>query len=566
MIPAIAYASRSKDEEDGKSSTDDQLAAIREAVEHDDEREIVGEFSDHASGYSGNRGPDLERAIRQAVALAPSELWAFISSRFGRGTGKLGEARAIGKLFYDLRAVGVTLRTVKDDDYVTNEMLIGFASSQASKYSEDLKEHVRRGLNANADRGIPHGRPSFGYMWCPPSGDDIARGKRIGDHWVECPHEKRIMDRIYRMWLVDGLNYQQIAKRLNAELVPTRGGGPWSATVIRKVLTSRHLLGEFRAVDHVPGCVTKRCGCPVTWRRGKHPPIIDHDTWVSAQVRVAAVRASAPNGRAGRVPNAHIFVRGALRCGLCGAAMKPRTIRSTGQETYVCTTRKETGGKFACAMPTMERAAVEQAALSLFEAVALDVEATRDRLAAQMTASVDETRVQAERAAREVNILGAEAARVDRDYRRGEVSASNYERLASDIARDLDAAVESQRLVTERAENLDATAGSIDAKAEVLRRLTDLRVSVAGRINRATDDIDALRAAWTTVFDHTVLMPRDVDNPSKDAFDVMPSLRPEMVVGGWDENDGFVAPQDEPAVRVPIHLDSNNSTASWVAK
>src|SRR5829696_413326 len=161
MIAVIAYASRSKDEESGKSSTDDQIKAIREAVEHEGGRTIVGEFSDHASGFSKNRGPDLEQAIRQAVARAPSELWAFISSRFGRGTGKLGEARAIGKLFYDMRAVGVTLRTVKDNNYVTNEMLIGFASSQASKYSEDLKEHVRRGLAANAKRGIwpgPRGR------------------------------------------------------------------------------------------------------------------------------------------------------------------------------------------------------------------------------------------------------------------------------------------------------------------------------------------------------------------------------------------------------------------------
>ena len=99
---------RSAAEDDDRTSTDSQLAAVRAHLD----RAPIAEFAE--SGFSGskrNRGPQLQAAIDAAVAAArvhgTAELWAFHSSRFGRGSGKLGEARALGKLFYDLRAQGV---------------------------------------------------------------------------------------------------------------------------------------------------------------------------------------------------------------------------------------------------------------------------------------------------------------------------------------------------------------------------------------------------------------------------------------------------------------------------
>src|SRR4051812_15165647 len=119
-MPVVVYASRSQAEEPGKDSTGDQVDLIRRRVEREPGRFFYGEpHVDHASGSRSSRGPALEAAIgdaRRAVAEhGGAELWAWHSSRFGRGSGKLGEARAVGKLFYDLRAVCVALRTVEDD-------------------------------------------------------------------------------------------------------------------------------------------------------------------------------------------------------------------------------------------------------------------------------------------------------------------------------------------------------------------------------------------------------------------------------------------------------------------
>src|SRR5690349_1551199 len=119
MMPCILFAARSKAEEAGKDSTGDQIKSIRERLTGDTERfEYAEPRTDHASGSKANRGPGLEAAIadaeRAAAAYGRAELWVWITNRLGRGTGYPGEARALGKLLYDLRERGITVRSVED--------------------------------------------------------------------------------------------------------------------------------------------------------------------------------------------------------------------------------------------------------------------------------------------------------------------------------------------------------------------------------------------------------------------------------------------------------------------
>ena len=106
---------------------------------HPEGFEIIGEANGRRfidDGYSGskrNRGPGLERAIDAADEHGEAELWANTSARFGRGTGRRDEARAIGELFYELRRKGVRLHAVQDDELVANEMLVGIGSTIAAK-------------------------------------------------------------------------------------------------------------------------------------------------------------------------------------------------------------------------------------------------------------------------------------------------------------------------------------------------------------------------------------------------------------------------------------------------
>ena len=170
MIPAVMYAARSKTDEDRNESTASQVEQIRERL---GDRVSGQPFVDYASGSKSNRGPGLAAAIEAATATAEefgeAELWVFHSSRLARGTGKKGEARALGALLYQLREVGVTVRSVTDDEFTTNEQMWGFASSQSAQYSQDLSKHVKRGYVKAAERGTA--------AW-------LARGIRLGGYEV----------------------------------------------------------------------------------------------------------------------------------------------------------------------------------------------------------------------------------------------------------------------------------------------------------------------------------------------------------------------------------------------
>jgi DNA invertase Pin-like site-specific DNA recombinase len=158
LMPTVVYAARSKSDEDGKDSTGDQIAAILVRMEREGERRIVGEAHvDHASGFRGNRGPGLAAAIEDATQAASehgsAEIWVWHSNRLGRGTGRPGEARALGALLYSLQSVGVAVRSVEDDQFTTTPMLWSFLSEMASTYSETLSANVKRGKRARAMRG-----------------------------------------------------------------------------------------------------------------------------------------------------------------------------------------------------------------------------------------------------------------------------------------------------------------------------------------------------------------------------------------------------------------------------
>jgi DNA invertase Pin-like site-specific DNA recombinase len=300
--PGVHYASRSQEEEPGKDSTGDQLRELCERF-----GEPVAEYTDHASGYSGNRGEGLERAMAHAARLAGehgrSELRVVKSERFARGSGRKDEARSVLEVFVEMRRAGVDLRSVHDDAFLTNSMLVGVANEMAHKYSRDLSAHVKRGIAGRNGKGLPWGEPGYGYR----KGDD--------GHWAEDPAESAIARRVYRLRVDEGLSYNAIATLLNREGVPTRRGSRWTATVVRRLVTSRHALGFYWHARE--------------WYEGQHDAIIDQATWDAAQALADRDRKYAPKGGGGRLPKQHVFIRGMLRCGWCKAAMLPRSDSDT---------------------------------------------------------------------------------------------------------------------------------------------------------------------------------------------------------------------------------------------
>lgn len=184
-IPVIALGVRSQDEEEGKDSAANQVKIARERALEEPGRFLYSEHIDHGSGYSGNRGKDTQEALdsakRAAAEYGHAELWVFKSERLARGSGRKDEARSVLEVFVEMRRAGVDLRSVEDDVYFTNPMLVGVADEMAHKYSADLSAHVRRGLRQRKEAGKPIGGLAFGYRAEPVTvdGKPVMKGQRV---------------------------------------------------------------------------------------------------------------------------------------------------------------------------------------------------------------------------------------------------------------------------------------------------------------------------------------------------------------------------------------------------
>ena len=316
QILAVIYGVLSSP--DDHESVVDQQRIIRDAI--GDDARIIGVYGEaNQSGFRKDRGPQLEAAIRTAVDAADehgqAELWVFHSTRLGRGTGKKGKARALGHLLYQLQERGVSVRSVGDDDFTTNEQLRGIASRQASKYSEDLSVHTTRGIHKRQRAGKPFGGMPCGYkVKRTIVDDDEVRAERVID-----PATAPTVEAIYSM-IEAGRSWGPIARELNARGLRTRRGNPWTAPVVRDLAKSRIYRGE----------------------QG-YPALIDPERWDRIQSIIDATTPVGRQRKAGGRPLAAdgFLVRGVAFCQQCGS---PMHVRSDKAGYYTCRAKRRGTG------------------------------------------------------------------------------------------------------------------------------------------------------------------------------------------------------------------------------
>jgi site-specific DNA recombinase len=496
-------------------SLDEQERRALAHIQRTEGWQHVGTYREEGvSGAKATR-PELDRLLAgldEIDALVVPSL-----DRLGRSTRHLLE---LYEQLEDAGVVSVSLRESLDTSTPVGR-LIRTVLSAVAEFERDIgRERTSDGIAGRAStEGKPWGAPALGYR----QGAD--------GHWEVEPAEAAIVRRVFAMVMERGLTYSGAARALNAESVPTRRGSRWTPAVIRRLLTSRHVLGEYQHGGN--------------WHDGQHDAIIKQDTWEAAQALAEHSRKYAPKGGSGRLPANHVFVRGALRCQLCGEAMLPR---SGPPETYVC--RRHKSDKTACPTPVIPRAAVEVAALRLFEKTALDVEATRQLVADQLASKAADAKTLIEQAERQVAERRAALARFDRDYATGDLGAASYERLSGQYTDELAAAEAEAERLREQAKRNAAAMASLDDEGEALRRITNLRKAVARHLMDAAarPDVGALRAAMSQVFECVSVLNDD------GKLYVIPWLRRDVYEGSISAPLGKLEEALEalPIRRVPI--------------
>ena len=183
-------------------------------------------------------------------------------------------------------------------------------------YLEYTKEILARGRIAAIKRGCYIGNiPPYGY-------DKIKLGK---DNTLVPNENADVVRTIFYLYTKNGMSPGAIAKQLNETAIPAAKGGPWEKDQVRKIVGNIHYAGKvaFNQTKLTPvlengEVIIKRLRQSkddITVADGKHPAIIDWETWELAQTRIAN---NPPVKHSVTLVNPF---RGVLRCSKCGRSL-----------------------------------------------------------------------------------------------------------------------------------------------------------------------------------------------------------------------------------------------------
>lgn len=225
----------------------------------------------------------------------------------------------------DLQKAGCRFVSVSDDLDLTTpdgELKMMILSVFAHYFRRQLSRKIRGGLRERARQGKHHGgRPPYGFRF---------EGDRLAPH----PEQAPVVRQIYSWYVHDGLGGREIAKRLNAEGVPTQTGQSlWAASEIRVLLRRPANAGDL--VHGALDFTQERTGVrhkvhrpdPLIVSRA-HEGLVSRELWEQAQDLLASRRGS------GRRADSPYLLSGLVYCGLCGRTMVP--VKGRTAPRYVC--------------------------------------------------------------------------------------------------------------------------------------------------------------------------------------------------------------------------------------
>lgn len=209
-----------------RTSTKDQTLGIEaqrakaQAFAQAQGGQIVGEFSEHESGKVDAR-PELAKAVTECEKQGAILLIAKLD-RLSRRVAFLFELKEM------LDAKGLEAVCVDMPEIMKSTLMLGVMASLAQQERELISERTKAALAAKKAQGVKLGRPKGSNM---DAAVKASISKRMADaqEWA-LAH----LPAISRM--AKTMSHNQIAITLNEQGIPTRRGGKWTATAVKRVL------------------------------------------------------------------------------------------------------------------------------------------------------------------------------------------------------------------------------------------------------------------------------------------------------------------------------------------
>lgn len=326
MTRVAIYARYSSDRQNESSVADQIALCTRHAAQRG--WSVVNVFSDAAiSGSAMANRPGLLDAM---AAAERGEFDVLLTEDEDRLARNLEHMAHVANRLED---AGVQIWTLGSGQVGT--MHVAFKGMMAQDYIKNLSRKTKRGMHANAEKGLATGSKLYGYVSAPGGTTTIVES------------EAQVVRRIFAAY-INGETGREIAAALNADGVPGPRGGLWNQSSINGsrqrgngILNTEQYAGvkvwnrfDMRK-DRTTG---KRISRPVPkseWKRTPvpHLRIIDDETW-----RAALVRKERNANYPSTVQRRPGLFSGLLKCGHCGG-----TYTSYSAGYLVCATYREKG-------------------------------------------------------------------------------------------------------------------------------------------------------------------------------------------------------------------------------
>ncbi len=216
----VGYTRVSTVEQADNTSLEDQKTRILSygvAMGH----EVVNCFPEVASGKQTGNRPQFQAAIALLKSGGADGLIVAKLDRLGRNVRDI--LQFVDEVITPFGKSLIILDLQIDTSTPSGRMVLTMMGAMAEMERSIIRERVERGRQAKADRG--------GYAFgAPPIGKKAVEGELVPDEL-----EQETIATIFRHRR-SGKSPQKIADYLNAQNIPTKRGGTWHHSTVRKVL------------------------------------------------------------------------------------------------------------------------------------------------------------------------------------------------------------------------------------------------------------------------------------------------------------------------------------------
>ncbi len=333
---AAVYARYSSDLQ-SEVSINDQIRLCKERAVRDS-MTVADVFTDYAiSGGSLSNRPGMLSLMEAAKRREFDVVIAEALDRISR------DQEDIAAIYKRLSHADVRIITLSEGEI--NELHVGLKGTMNALFLKDLAIKTRRGQRGRVEAGKIPGGNSYGYTIVRRILDNgsVSTGEREID-----PDQAAIIRRMFKEY-ADGIAPRQIARRLNAEGVPSPRGGQWNASTINGsrqrrngILNNELYLGRINynrqqfVKDPETGKRVSRPNPKHEWIKKEvpHLRIIDDETWEAVQ----AIKARYSSSKGNKRQTKKRLLTGLVKCGCCSGSM---TI--INRERYYCSAKRERG-------------------------------------------------------------------------------------------------------------------------------------------------------------------------------------------------------------------------------